>query len=67
MSGAYEDLDAYEEFDGLADEPEWTPGTCDTCLMEPGQVLPGGVCCACWAGQGAAPEDCVCGPQDGTP
>lgn len=53
---------AEEDFE---DASEWEPGTCDRCMMSPGEVIePFGVCCACSIGQGANAEDCECGPRD---
>jgi hypothetical protein len=51
--GLYEDVD----------DDEWTEGTCDHCYGgEPTMSHFGPLYCACVIGQGAAPEDCLCGP-----
>ncbi|CDR08539.1 GGDEF domain-containing protein [Streptomyces iranensis] len=73
MSSRYDGYDLFEEaddYDDFEDEEfedaqEWQPdtGQCDHCTMAPGEVIePLGLCCACSIGQGAAPENCVCGP-----
>ncbi|MFI0764618.1 GGDEF domain-containing protein [Streptomyces sp. NPDC021218] len=66
----FEEADDYDDFeDGeFEDAEEWQPdtGQCDRCSMAPGEVIePLGLCCACSIGQGADPENCVCGPDDG--
>ncbi|AEW95895.1 MULTISPECIES: hypothetical protein [Streptomycetaceae] len=48
--------------DYAQESEEWAEGTCDHCL-NPDQIGPLGTVCACRIGQGAAPEDCVCGPD----
>ena len=61
-------MDPYDEDDldddELEDAQEWQPGECDNCFGGPPvtSVL-GTLYCACQIGQGAAPEDCVCGPE----
>ncbi|QKV97548.1 hypothetical protein HUT19_11505 [Streptomyces sp. NA02950] len=73
MSTRYDGYDLFEEADDYADfedeefedAEEWQPdaGQCDRCSMAPGEVIePLGLCCACSIGQGADPENCVCGP-----
>ena len=66
---------AYEDdFDDVEEAEEWQEGQCDNCSGPPrGQdeqraalasaIVP---VCACWIGQGAAPEDCTCGPTEET-
>lgn len=46
------------------DGEERSEGECDHCLMEPGDVGPLGICCACSIGQGASPELCECGAEE---
>jgi hypothetical protein len=63
--GGYEE-DPYDQDQDDDEGGEWRPGTgtCDRCMMLPGEsVGPLGVCCACAIGQGAGPGDCVCGPR----
>ncbi|MGW7691014.1 GGDEF domain-containing protein [Streptomyces asiaticus] len=68
MSTRYDGYDLFEEaddYDDFEDAEEWQPdtGQCDRCSMVPGEVIePLGLCCACSIGQGADPENCVCGP-----
>ncbi|MFJ6617001.1 hypothetical protein ACIQOW_05375 [Kitasatospora sp. NPDC091335] len=53
--------DDYDEFDAA----DWAPGECDHCTGgEPVETPLGLIYCACQIGQGAAPEDCLCGPED---
>lgn len=47
------------------DNEEWRPGECDHCFGQTVTGPIGDIDCACALGQGAAPEDCVCGPKDG--
>ncbi|MFJ4093981.1 hypothetical protein ACIPYS_20575 [Kitasatospora sp. NPDC089913] len=57
----------FDDFDCAPDEDteDWTPGECDHCPGgEPIRVPFGFIYCACRIGQGADPEDCVCGPED---
>ncbi|MDH6122003.1 hypothetical protein ABH930_006405 [Kitasatospora sp. GAS204A] len=59
----------YEDDDELEESGEWLPGECDRCSGgdEDGVTATGPLGplhCACRIGQGAAPEDCVCGPED---
>lgn len=62
--------DEYDD-DHQEDAPEWQAGECDMCAGPPktqaeqaavmaSSVIP---VCACWMGQGAAPADCLCGPE----
>ena len=41
---------------------EWQPGECDGCYGETVDGPLGPIGCACAMGQGAADEDCRCGP-----
>lgn len=61
ISDSYEPDDDYED-----DEPdeEWQEGECDNCFGETVQGPLGPIYCACAIGQGAADEDCVCGPEE---
>ncbi|MDH6125953.1 hypothetical protein [Kitasatospora sp. GP82] len=61
-------MDVYDE-DDLDDEfedaEEWQEGECDHCFGgEPTPSPFGPIYCACEIGQGAQPENCVCGPED---
>ncbi|MGW2251369.1 hypothetical protein ACWCXH_14310 [Kitasatospora sp. NPDC001660] len=61
----YED----DDFDEYEDDGEWQPGECDHCSGgdENGVTATGplgSLYCACFIGQGAGPEGCVCGPED---
>ncbi|PJN00845.1 hypothetical protein CG740_23365 [Streptomyces sp. CB01201] len=47
------------------DEAEWRPGECDHCFGQTVSSPFGDIYCACAIGQGADPDDCVCGPEDG--
>jgi hypothetical protein len=52
------------DFDEYKDGEEWTEGECDRCFGGEPVVGPlGTLYCACEIGQGAAPEDCLCGPD----
>lgn len=60
--------DFYDDEDDYEDAEEWQPGECDHCfggdengITATGPLGP--VYCACRIGQGAAPEDCRCGPE----
>ncbi|MEV7600018.1 hypothetical protein AB0O91_21820 [Kitasatospora sp. NPDC089797] len=62
----YEDDDGFDEYQ---DDGEWRPGECDHCSGGDGNGVTangplGTLYCACFIGQGAVPEDCVCGPED---
>lgn len=55
--------DEFDEFDEFTEEPEdqGDENGCDRCSMKPGQIAGAfGVCCACWAGQGAPQLLCLC-------
>lgn len=64
-----DDWDSEAEDDGYyEDSGEWQPGDCDRCSGgdENGVTATGALgplYCACRIGQGAADEDCVCGPE----
>jgi hypothetical protein len=66
MDDVYDPYDEQElEDEDFEDAKEWSEGQCDRCSMSPGEVIePLGICCACSIGQGAAPEDCLCGPNE---
>ncbi|MFD5436621.1 hypothetical protein ACFWJ4_31285 [Kitasatospora sp. NPDC127067] len=54
----------YDEYDPEESE-DWQPGECDHCTGgEPIESPLGLLYCACWIGQGADPENCVCGPDE---
>jgi len=59
----FEEVDDYDDFE---DELEWQPdtGQCDHCTNPDGPPIgPLQLVCACRIGQGADPENCVCGPD----
>lgn len=57
--------DEHDDYYCTGDE-EWPPGQCDNCTgCKPGDGVDITPICACIIGQGAGPEDCVCGPEDG--
>ncbi|KJY38126.1 hypothetical protein [Streptomyces sp. NRRL S-495] len=59
------DLDdhGYDAYDP-EDTEDWQPGECDCCTGgEPIETPIGLLYCACQVGQGAAPENCACGPD----
>jgi hypothetical protein len=63
-----DDLYEYDEneFEDFEDGEEWQPGQCCNCsgyVPEPNDP-PLTPACACAIGQGASPEDCVCGPLE---
>lgn len=66
MTYHVDDFADYDEYDDVCDESEeWQTGECDRCYGGPPITSPlGTLYCACQIGQGAAPEDCLCGPQD---
>lgn len=55
----------YDEYDVDTEGVEdWQPGECDHCTGgEPVETPIGLLGCACLMGQGAAPIDCACGPE----
>ncbi|NEA72786.1 hypothetical protein [Streptomyces sp. SID13588] len=62
----YDDFDYDYAYSGTTEDDDWTADTdeCDRCTMAPGEVGPFGICCACSIGQGATPDECMCGPED---
>lgn len=68
-----DECDDYEDdYDDEESSEDWQPGECDNCFGgdENGVTVTatgalGPLYCACHIGQGAAPEDCVCGPLGG--
>lgn len=67
-------MDLYDEDDQddneVEDAEEWQPGECDRCsggdengVTSTGALGP--LYCACRIGQGAEPQDCACGPEEG--
>lgn len=66
-------IDYEDDYDDEYGEPaeDWTEGTCDRCSGPPTESREGRATmasaivpvCACFMGQGATPEDCVCGPE----
>lgn len=60
---AIPDVDQADDGYGGPDAEEWGEGECDRCLVEPGEVGPLGICCACSIGQGAPADECECGPD----
>lgn len=65
----YDDDVQDDEYDDVQDAEEWQEGQCDNCpgppktQAEQAAVLASAIvpACACWIGQGASPENCVCG------
>ena len=57
----------YDDYDDVQDAEEWQEGQCCHCSGHvPGPNDPPLTpACACAIGQGAAPEDCMCGPDGG--
>lgn len=54
------------EPDGYEESEDWQPGERDHCHGGPPITGPLGMLyCACDIGQGATPDDCVCGPEEG--
>ncbi|MGW1498954.1 hypothetical protein ACWCQW_10340 [Streptomyces mirabilis] len=60
-----------DAYDGSAEDDEPAEGTCDRCAGSTAEDLeraangPGiNPVCACAIGQGANPDDCVCGPRE---
>ncbi|MDH6116880.1 hypothetical protein ABH930_000299 [Kitasatospora sp. GAS204A] len=62
MTDPYDDDSDYDEDDSTSEE--WQPGECDRCHGETVYGPLGPVYCACAIEQGAADEDCVCGPEE---
>jgi len=59
------DEDDFDDEEFGEDDGEWQEGECDRCYGGPPVTGPlGPLYCACEIGQGAAPEDCLCGPED---
>lgn len=66
-----DDDDGYDYPDAVDIAEEWQPGQCDNCSGPPATdaerraVLASSIVpvCACWTGQGASPDACMCGPE----
>lgn len=69
MTDVYDEDDLYDDEDDDASD-EWQPGECDHCYggdengVTAVGTLGGAVYCACFIGQGAAEDECVCGPRE---
>ncbi len=61
--GGRYDADDAEEFNEDQDSGEWREGECDHCYGETVNGPLGPIYCACAIGQGADPDECVCGPR----
>ena len=62
MDDIYDEQELEDE--DYEDAEEWSEGECDHCWGETVTGPLGPVYCACAIGQGAAPEDCLCGPDE---